>query len=104
MIGAAVLLLVLLGPALAAWATRTTPGALTVAAGPGAFCLLCLFRLWQTGQADPRGCGMGAGIMLICALFAGLSAALALGVAMIRHSAHPLPAPDGTGITPQPSE
>lgn len=80
---------ILLLPAVCAWFARTTSGALWAASLPGAFSLFSLFRLWEMGQENSGGCGMGAGIAVFCALSCGLSATAAVMVALVRHSTRP---------------
>lgn len=79
-----VLLLILLLPAGFAWFARTTSGAICSALFPGAFSLFSLFRLWQMSHENSGGCGLGAGIAVLCALFCGISAAVAAIVVLVR--------------------
>ena len=103
--GMELILLLLLGaPAVFASLARSSREAISIACVPGAFCLFTLYRLWEMSREEQTGCGLGAGIVFFCALFSGLSTALALGVALIRHHMRPGQPPErsGVGLTPEP--
>lgn len=93
------------GPAVIASLARTTREAYGVACVPGAFGLFSVFRLWDISHDEPGGCGLGAGIVFFCALFCGLSTALTLIVAFVRHQMSVKAISEasiGPGLTPEP--
>jgi len=80
----AIVLGVLLIPALCALFARGATGVFASAALPGALCAYSLFRLCELNQDGPA-CGLGAGIVIPIAVATGLSTAAALAVGALRY-------------------